>query len=544
MALAKVLAKALAGMVERDAAKKAALEVYHGSPVAGLRELRASDRGPLGPGVYFSPNSNVAQRYGSNLYKHKIDPGEIFHGAGKSTLGPDENMYEIWRQQAARLNAVAGEHAPAISARMEKLWPEDGYRFFADLAHMTGSKEQAQALLQRAGYQGIAGHVDGPEIAMFGNQALAQPPGIRAYHGSPYKFDKFDLGKVGTGEGAAAFGHGLYFAEREGIARSYRDALQSTSRAYNTFDGRRITPAYLEQLKRSPELHVADFFNFQLPPSLQGTSKEAKPWIMDRIAASQDKALDYTKRAKELRQGMAGNADGSRIIASTYTPEYFEQSAKTHEAFLPQWRDLHNRFDHVPAQKKGAMYEVNLETDPNNLLDWDAGLSGQSPEVLQALQPLDMEHGPFNLNDQGKSMYRTIGSRARSGDESRQAAATKVLRDAGIPGIKYRDNTARLSDEAQKIADAHGGVEQALPVAQERLAAAQNTFGAGDDRNYWQRITGELSKPQTRNFVMFDPELVKIVRRYALPVAAGAGAGATGLVGTTAFSRPQQQPQY
>ena len=37
--------------------------------------------------------------------------------------------------------------------------------------------------------------------------------GIRAYHGSPHDFDKFDLSKIGTGEGAQAYGHGLYFAE-------------------------------------------------------------------------------------------------------------------------------------------------------------------------------------------------------------------------------------------------------------------------------------------------------------------------------------------
>jgi hypothetical protein len=39
--------------------------------------------------------------------------------------------------------------------------------------------------------------------------------GIRAYHGSPYSFDEFSTSKIGTGEGAQAYGRGLYFAERE-----------------------------------------------------------------------------------------------------------------------------------------------------------------------------------------------------------------------------------------------------------------------------------------------------------------------------------------
>ena len=46
---------------------------------------------------------------------------------------------------------------------------------------------------------------------------------ITAYHGSPHDFDRFDLSKIGTGEGAQAYGHGLYFAENEGVAKGYRD---------------------------------------------------------------------------------------------------------------------------------------------------------------------------------------------------------------------------------------------------------------------------------------------------------------------------------
>ena len=33
---------------------------------------------------------------------------------------------------------------------------------------------------------------------------------IRAYHGSPYDFDRFSLDAVGTGEGGTAFGSGIY----------------------------------------------------------------------------------------------------------------------------------------------------------------------------------------------------------------------------------------------------------------------------------------------------------------------------------------------
>ena len=45
--------------------------------------------------------------------------------------------------------------------------------------------------------------------------------GAIVYHGSPHKFDKFDSSKIGTGEGAQAYGHGLYLAESPGVAESY-----------------------------------------------------------------------------------------------------------------------------------------------------------------------------------------------------------------------------------------------------------------------------------------------------------------------------------
>lgn len=52
-----------------------------------------------------------------------------------------------------------------------------------------------------------------------------KPQGIKAYHGSPHDFDQFSLAHIGKGEGAQAFGHGLYFAENEGVAKGYRKAL-------------------------------------------------------------------------------------------------------------------------------------------------------------------------------------------------------------------------------------------------------------------------------------------------------------------------------
>ena len=77
-------------------------------------------------------------------------------------------------------------------------------------------------------------------------QNLAQPStmqmqgqrGAIVWHGSPHKFDKFDASKIGTGEGAQAYGHGLYLAESPEVAQSYRAAVSAEKgRAFGLDDG-------------------------------------------------------------------------------------------------------------------------------------------------------------------------------------------------------------------------------------------------------------------------------------------------------------------
>ena len=47
---------------------------------------------------------------------------------------------------------------------------------------------------------------------VLGLEKRAQRP-LPAWHASPHNFDKFDLDKIGTGQGAASYGHGIYAAE-------------------------------------------------------------------------------------------------------------------------------------------------------------------------------------------------------------------------------------------------------------------------------------------------------------------------------------------
>lgn len=54
------------------------------------------------------------------------------------------------------------------------------------------------------------------------------------YHGSPHMFDAFDPERIGTGEGAQTYGHGLYFSENPKVAESYRQNFGPNAYMYHT----------------------------------------------------------------------------------------------------------------------------------------------------------------------------------------------------------------------------------------------------------------------------------------------------------------------
>jgi hypothetical protein len=67
----------------------------------------------------------------------------------------------------------------------------------------------------------------------YGGALSDDDEGITAYHGSPHEFQQFDMSKVGTGEGAQAYGHGLYFAEAEPVANTYRGDPEERYRRFS-----------------------------------------------------------------------------------------------------------------------------------------------------------------------------------------------------------------------------------------------------------------------------------------------------------------------
>src|SRR5262249_4330999 len=89
---------------------------------------------------------------------------------------------------------------------------------------------------------------------------------LRGLHASPHDFERFDISKIGNGQGAQTFGRGLYFAENPAVLEDYYKEFQRNQPWWYTVAGQRATPeqhAAIWQLRGNPEYlnNPADIIN-------------------------------------------------------------------------------------------------------------------------------------------------------------------------------------------------------------------------------------------------------------------------------------------
>lgn len=284
-----------------------------------------------------------------------------------------------------------------------------------------------------------------------GGKRIANP--IKAYHGSPHDFDQFSMEKIGTGEGAQAYGHGLYFAEREGVAQDYR-----------------------KRLERLPE------------------------WLdkyQDDITAMEQRALE----------------SGDEKLMAT---------AQMHR---------HNWLKEAEKQH-GRMYEVNIHASPDELLDWDKPLSQQSEKVRAALaqmpEPkLSLSERKATIDPTGAQAYEGIGRRmwwdkeSKLGDKA--GAASTALRERGIKGIQYLDQGSRGRTGGSLVGVTKGpdGWQARVKVDRngDQMFTTSTPYATEAEARAW---ADKAINTGTRNFVIFDDELIEIARKYGIPIAVAA----------------------
>jgi hypothetical protein len=355
-------------------------------------------------------------------------------------------------------DGLAAEAVPGVTPPAEQLpaHPADviadlPQRAQEDLVHATAA-DLVKGEPARGGELLLEAAKEDPRIAQT----------IDAFHGSPHDFDQFDMSKLGIGEGAQSYGHGLYLAENGDVAAQYRK-----------------TTSYKSFIRKVQELYGEHDSPSEAAAALE-ESKEFSPGERELLKALHEDdwlGFDYPHQA---------------VSAVVHEPEAFSDiSDRTKEAL----------------RNFGNVYKVKVHANPEHFLDWDKPLKEQpalldkfrqivKPELRQAFDA-NVEHGISGAN----AYHNYIGD-GRGG-----AAASEALRAAGVPGIKYLDQGSRAMRDLgeQRATQAALKARLAEPDLHPELRKQIEQSVAKNEE--------ELAQPRTRNFVVFDDKLIRITHK-------------------------------
>jgi len=260
-----------------------------------------------------------------------------------------------------------------------------------------------------------------PEAVPIGRAAMA---GVRAtkglpvgaatvYHGSPYRFQRFDPTKIGSGEGAQAYGYGHYVAESPEVAKSYQKAL-SAERGFRYRDKSDLTREQVQELVNAD--YPGGYLDNIIRPSGVADS------LMDDMVTG-------LNRQKSPRQYKPGSER------------------------LALYEKLKGEITYADP---GSLYTIDLP-DPAiaRMLDWDKPLSEQPENVQGAILKywrdnpgLRFYGDPAQMT--GEGIYGSVraaslgpGSSAVVNRNAANEAAAMDMRYYGIPGIRYLDQGSR-----------------------------------------------------------------------------------------------------
>jgi len=297
----------------------------------------------------------------------------------------------------------------------------------AELGNSAGSKVAAhEAVRDVTGFDGIVsdgyggrGEAGGTiyvawfptQIKSVNNRGTFDPADPRilyqpAYHGSPHIFDKFSLDKIGTGEGAQAYGWGLYFAGKKEIAEHYRKIL--SEEVYVTKDGQTWSPDSLQHL------------NIRVMARRNGTDLQATiDQALAKLSDTEMRAADIAVLKDLIARGGIKKADGR--LYQVEIPE--DDEYLLWDVPLSEQPDLHEKvIDAIKAQSSDGFEELG------DLVDQDDTLTGEDVYKL--------------ISTTYAKGYVPDGVFVRAGGQY-DRWASEILHDAGVAGIKYLDGGSR-----------------------------------------------------------------------------------------------------
>ncbi len=359
---------------------------------------------------------------------------------------------------AAREVAASAAHQKAIfDLERGETIPVPGSGFGTSAGPPVLSPEQAAELERALAAKAAAkpGLLDRALGAVAGAGPTEQQ--FTAYHGSSNVFDRPSLAHVGEGEGAAAYGHGVYATSKPEIAEHYRKAMVG-DRAGVTLFGKPLQHSAGPQQLTPGEEYVARqmaVLTRDMQPKYIQTPEQALSTLHTQIP------LDINEQAEVVRRLKTRYLSGREAPARGYNIKSIQQEVSERENLIAKLRDAEKVVRKMkPGDFKitepGAVYKWNVP-DELPMLDWTKKVSEQSPGVQKALAKAyqdargrppptgQLENYAQSWSDlTGKEAYYNLAARAlqhpQRADTSKYASS--ALRRAGIHGHSYVGETS------------------------------------------------------------------------------------------------------
>lgn len=347
-----------------------------------------------------------------------------------------------------------------------------------------------------------------------------------AWHGTPHRFEpvegnpfgEFLDEKIGSGEGAQAYGWGHYVAESRGVAKSYRDDLSSPGGYEISLGGVPLITSANRNLVYHPTLHA-------LPDHVQEAVNEvelAHLWgTGDPIEEAQDR----------ISQNLTNASEG-------VNRQYYSDENRQHLKDAYDWISKNKSDLSVESTGgSGHLLNVSVRPDEHELLDWDSPIHEMDQGVQEKLSNLGFE-GPDP----------EVVARRDEYDDLTQ----KVLDHTGVGNVNFMKKFVANPDEFRKYVnssppdwfrgnpydylpdmakvlehhawfDEHGGYYDTSPTGEEiywQLAQNRGKKGASEflaqngipGIKYLDQMSRDAGKG-TSNYVIFDPKDIHITAR-------------------------------
>jgi len=305
----------------------------------------------------------------------------------------------------------------------------------------------------------------------------AEQLGIRAYHGTGADFDRFDMAHVGEGEGTRRAGYGLYFADNAANATRYREFTAPTVIGDEVVATGEVRQAAM--LRREGKLD-----------QVLGQERRDVQALLDKPNPS-----DFMVEATNRKLGRV---------------EAMERVAKGE------------------VRSGGHLYEVELDAEPTQLLDWDVPVKDQ-PEVAAKAREAARKAGLGEeaMDLKGSDFYAALEAKTMS-----DVATSRLLAESGVPGVRYWNaettDYVAFDDSLVKITAKDG-----KPVAAgERAKVVDELFSIrrgvhGTDRGFKVFDESKFAPSEWGHGVyMFPEEWVKAQGAAGKTVGYGHGSGA------------------